>query len=281
MSDPRSLSRGYTRKRWYKNYWLRIKCGLESCRNCNVIADDLTFDHLFPVSRGGKHRIGNFTILCKKCNNIKGTNLWAHLISLEEEEYRYGKPRFPTVAEIDLAMGLKRKRWGVSPGPTQEELSLIKIEMENAKVSNTPNPEASLKPTHRPIEIPVPPPAPGTAPNLAQWNELIELKKRVKELSASLEVAFGRIRDIEDNLVKSENATPRDELGENIIEFLNKYAGIKFNTGTIASNLEVQVGTIANKLRVLVGRGKHGIQFEKLEGHSAMYWIDAKTEGEN
>jgi 5-methylcytosine-specific restriction endonuclease McrA len=36
--------------------------------------DNIQIDHIFPISRGGKHQIGNLVAACKKCNMSK--NKW-------------------------------------------------------------------------------------------------------------------------------------------------------------------------------------------------------------
>lgn len=51
-----------------------------ACAFCSS-KDDITMDHIIPISRGGNHSIGNIQPLCRKCNSRKK----ARLVS----EYKY------------------------------------------------------------------------------------------------------------------------------------------------------------------------------------------------
>ena len=64
-------------------WWMRkIEKGV--CYYCNreVGKDDLTMDHVVPLSRGGKSKKGNVVTACKECNNKK-----KYLLPIEWEEY--------------------------------------------------------------------------------------------------------------------------------------------------------------------------------------------------
>ncbi|MBN2125894.1 MAG: HNH endonuclease [Deltaproteobacteria bacterium] len=64
-------------------WWMRkIQPGL--CHYCHreVGRDNLTMDHVVPLSRGGKSAKGNIVPACKECNNKK-----KYLLPIEWEEY--------------------------------------------------------------------------------------------------------------------------------------------------------------------------------------------------
>lgn len=44
---------------------------LKPCYNCGT-KEDLSIDHIIPLSRGGRHSIGNLQTLCRTCNSSKG-----------------------------------------------------------------------------------------------------------------------------------------------------------------------------------------------------------------
>jgi 5-methylcytosine-specific restriction endonuclease McrA len=75
----RDKSRELRRSRWWQN---RIAQGI--CHYCNqkFASEDLTMDHLVPVSRGGKASRNNVVPACKECNSSK-----KYLLPIEWEEY--------------------------------------------------------------------------------------------------------------------------------------------------------------------------------------------------
>lgn len=44
------------------------------CKKCGS-TDDLTIDHIVPVSRGGTNDMGNLQVLCRSCNSKKSSKL--------------------------------------------------------------------------------------------------------------------------------------------------------------------------------------------------------------
>jgi len=64
-------------------WWMR-KIQKGECYYChrNVGRENLTMDHVLPLSRGGKSRKGNIVPACKECNNNK-----KYLLPIEWEEY--------------------------------------------------------------------------------------------------------------------------------------------------------------------------------------------------
>ncbi len=64
-------------------WWLaRIEKGV--CYYCHrkVGRENLTMDHIVPLSRGGKSKKGNVVPACKECNNKK-----KYMLPVEWEEY--------------------------------------------------------------------------------------------------------------------------------------------------------------------------------------------------
>ena len=56
-----------------KTDWWRALVAKGVCHYChrNVGAENLTLDHVVPVSRGGRSTRGNCVPCCKECNNAK------------------------------------------------------------------------------------------------------------------------------------------------------------------------------------------------------------------
>ena len=75
----RDKSRELRRSRWWKN---RLALGI--CHWCGnrFSPDELTMDHIVPVTRGGKASRNNVVPACKECNSRK-----KYLLPMEWEEY--------------------------------------------------------------------------------------------------------------------------------------------------------------------------------------------------
>ncbi len=78
IKRERDKSRELRKSRWWKN---RIALGF--CHYCckQFPAEELTMDHLVPISRGGKASRNNVVPACKECNNRK-----KYLLPIEWEE---------------------------------------------------------------------------------------------------------------------------------------------------------------------------------------------------
>ena len=58
----------FTPKQWER---LREESG-GICSYCGERSDDLTADHIIPLSRGGNHTLDNIAVACRTCNSRKG-----------------------------------------------------------------------------------------------------------------------------------------------------------------------------------------------------------------
>lgn len=67
-----------------KSRWWQQKLAAGICYYCSKTfkANDLTMDHVVPLSRGGRSTKDNLVTSCKECNNRKKT-----LLPMEWEEY--------------------------------------------------------------------------------------------------------------------------------------------------------------------------------------------------
>jgi 5-methylcytosine-specific restriction protein A len=67
-----------------KSEWWLSKINSGICHYCgrHVGRDQLTMDHVAPLSRGGKSKKGNIVAACKECNNKK-----KYLLPVEWDAY--------------------------------------------------------------------------------------------------------------------------------------------------------------------------------------------------
>jgi len=89
----------------YKNQIIKCKQYYPHiCYYCNKILldNEITIDHLIPLSRGGKTTLDNLRIACKKCNNEKGN-------MTEQEYYTYLKNKNKIACNINNNIRLKIK----------------------------------------------------------------------------------------------------------------------------------------------------------------------------
>ncbi len=67
-----------------KTEWWKRKCSSGICHYCGSLIkpEELTMDHIVPLSRGGKSAKNNVVPACKDCNNRKKL-----LLPMEWDEY--------------------------------------------------------------------------------------------------------------------------------------------------------------------------------------------------
>ena len=68
VARERDKARKLKKSNWWKN---QLAAG--KCHYCGETfePDELTMDHIVPVSRGGKSNKGNVVVCCKQCNSDK------------------------------------------------------------------------------------------------------------------------------------------------------------------------------------------------------------------
>lgn len=79
IKREREKSRELRRSRWWKN-----RVALGRCHWCGerFPAEELTMDHIVPVTRGGKASRNNVVPSCRECNSRK-----KYLLPMEWEEF--------------------------------------------------------------------------------------------------------------------------------------------------------------------------------------------------
>ena len=64
--SPRFIKSEIRKKVWIRDDGMCKKCGSK---------DELEFDHIIPVSKGGNNTINNIELLCKSCNREKSARI--------------------------------------------------------------------------------------------------------------------------------------------------------------------------------------------------------------
>lgn len=68
IAREKTKARELKKTQWWKN---EIAKGICYYCECKFSPDELTMDHIVPLSRGGKSTKGNVVPCCKSCNNEK------------------------------------------------------------------------------------------------------------------------------------------------------------------------------------------------------------------
>lgn len=71
-----------------KTHWWKDQITKGLCHYCQAKfeANELTMDHIVPLSRGGKSTKGNIVACCKECNNKKKYMIPAELLFKQIKE---------------------------------------------------------------------------------------------------------------------------------------------------------------------------------------------------
>jgi len=79
MNKERRKARELRNSQWWKR-----RCAKGVCHYCgrSTPPNELTMDHIVPISRGGRSTKGNIVAACKACNTAK-----KHLLPMEWERY--------------------------------------------------------------------------------------------------------------------------------------------------------------------------------------------------
>jgi 5-methylcytosine-specific restriction protein A len=73
-ADPAHIRRERDKAREIRaSSWWRQQIGKGVCYHCEgkFAREELTMDHLIPLSRGGKSNKKNIVVSCKQCNSLK------------------------------------------------------------------------------------------------------------------------------------------------------------------------------------------------------------------
>ena len=77
LNNRQSLIRAKERLRMYANLYVRdLKSKVEkvNCKIC-LSKEKLQYDHIIPISKGGKNIVENIQVLCRTCNIRKSNKI--------------------------------------------------------------------------------------------------------------------------------------------------------------------------------------------------------------
>lgn len=185
----------------------------------------------------------NMTILCKDCQQRKGNSWWDGLVSLWQEEQANGRP--PSVEELEKIESEKRHLMG-NPGsgslPALKSKPVWEIQQEKI-------------------------------------NDLFSLINRLDQKINAIQAAHAKLEARLSTLASRSGPGRRpDEISAKTLAFLKAHPGLKFNSGTVAANIQSDSKTVSSRLKTLFGRGL--VHAEKVSEMSAMYWCDKEEKGE-
>lgn len=91
--QERDKARQLRKTRWWQNLIQRTQCYY-----CQVVIsrEEVTMDHVVPVSRGGKSVKGNVVAACKECNNRKRSLTPMEWVEFLDRQTQSSKRAVPT-----------------------------------------------------------------------------------------------------------------------------------------------------------------------------------------
>lgn len=111
------------------------------------------------------------------------------------------------------------------------------------------------------------------------WKELGKIQQKLNTLVQLndqdhdyFKTLFNGMSDRIDALEAGKKATKVDELGEKILAWISQYPGVKFNAGTISTNIDETVARVSGKVRIMANNGL--LMTEKTNGSHATFWME-------
>ena len=68
IKKEKARAREIRKSRWWQNLIVKAKCYY--CEK-DLLKEEVTMEHILPISRGGKSTKGNIVPACKECNSRK------------------------------------------------------------------------------------------------------------------------------------------------------------------------------------------------------------------
>ena len=93
----------------------------------------ITIDHIIPVSKGGPSSLDNFQTLCWNCNNVKGSDIPAHI---DDPEY-FAKERTRIMQAYREFVGKKVRKKSGKPFKSGSKVNTVKHLVSHLETSKT------------------------------------------------------------------------------------------------------------------------------------------------
>lgn len=156
-----------------------LRCGLSPAE----LDPPLAVDHIVPVARGGRNRLGNYQLLCSPCNSWKGTQII---------DFRPGEP---SIIDAGLAIIPNDDRARKSPQkPVPDPVPIIQTIVEKVPV---------------PYLVPLPPPPHSCYDALPRlFDQYTRSQEQVARLSERVGKAEAQIEDYRGRWTRDSGGAP-------------------------------------------------------------------------